>query len=139
MIVQVLRESFNKHKYIWIFVAVLTVISVVELKINNIFERTIKPDLNITNHFLNDFSMIETNKEGHRGWELDGKRLEKYPQSKRSEVFSPSMRIFNQDLSFWTITAKHALDPDSMFESIYLTGDVIFLKIDSDDSNPNVY
>ena len=132
---QIFLDSFKKNKYIWIFIIVLIFIMLIELKLKNVFEQDISTDLDVTNHFLNDFSMIETNKNGHRDWELDGKRLEKYPQSERSEVFSPRMRIFNQDLSYWTITARHALDPDSLFESIYLTGDVVFLKVDINNSS----
>ncbi len=129
------KDSFKKNKYVWGFVILFTIIALIELKLRNVFIQDANRDLNITNHFLNDFSMIETNKNGVRDWELDGKRLEKYPQSDRSEVFSPSMRIFNEDNSYWVITAKHALDPNSVFESIYLTGDVVFHKVGINDSN----
>ena len=45
------------------------------------------------------------------------------------------MKIFNQDKSYWAITASHALDPNSLFESIYLTGDVVFNKVGLNNSN----
>ena len=132
---QILIESFRKNKYIWVLVIVLTIIILVEFKLKSVFEKNTNRNLNIANHFLNDFSMMETNKSGVADWKLDGKRLEKYPKSERSEVFSPSMRIFNQDKSYWEISASHALDPDSVFESIYLTGNVVFNKVGIDDSS----
>ena len=132
---QINKYSIKKNKYMWGIAILFMIIILIEFKLRNILQQDNDRDLNITNHFLNDFSMIETNRNGVRDWELDGKRLEKYPQSERSEVFSPSMRIFNEDKSYWTITAKHALDPNSVFESIYLTGDVVFHKIGVNNSN----
>ena len=132
---QLLIKSFKENKYIWGFLILFIIIIFVEFKLKNVLEQDLNRDITITNHFLNDFSMVETNKDGVRDWELDGERLEKYPQSERSEVFAPNMRIFNEDESYWTITAEHALDPDSIFESIYLTGDVVFHKIGVNNSN----
>ena len=132
---QISLESFNKNKYIWALIILLVIILLVEFKLKGVFMEDANRDLNIANHFLNDFSMMETNKDGVRDWKLDGKRLEKYPQSERSEVFSPFMKIFNQDKSYWVITASHALDPNSLFESIYLTGNVVFNKVGLNNSN----
>ena len=128
-------KSLKKNKYIWLLIILLTIIIIVEFKLKGAFMQDANRDLSIANHFLNDFSMVETNKHGIRDWELHGKRLEKYPQSERSEVFSPIMKIFNQDKSYWAITASHALDPNSLFESIYLTGDVVFNKVGLNNSN----
>tara|TARA_B100000242_G_scaffold293576_1_gene272152 strand:- start:2743 stop:3465 length:723 start_codon:yes stop_codon:yes gene_type:complete len=127
-------KFFKNNKYALGLFILFVIIAFIEFKLKNVLEQDDSRDLTITNHFLNDFSMIETNENGERDWELDGKRLEKYPQSERSEVFSPSMRIFNEDNSYWEITAKHALDPDSIFASIYLTGDVVFHKIGVNES-----
>ena len=132
---QISIESFKKNKYIWALIILLVIILLVEFKLKSVFMEDANRDLNVANHFLNDFSMMETNKYGVRDWKLDGKRLEKYPQSERSEVFSPFMKIFNQDKSYWAITASHALDPNSLFESIYLTGDVVFNKVGLNNSN----
>ena len=40
-----------------------------------------------------------------------------------------------QKLRNGIINAKHALDPDSLFNSIYLTEDVVFNKYDKDNNN----
>ena len=38
------------------------------------------------------------------------------------------MKILSINNGYWTVTAKKALDPDSLFKSIYLYGDVNFIK-----------
>ena len=53
--------------------------------------------------------MTETNKKGEISWILDGKRLEKFPNSERSEVVSPSMKILSENDGYWIVTAKKAL------------------------------
>ena len=85
---------------------------------------------NISNHFLNNFHMTETDSKGKIKWILVGERLEKFPDSERSEVFMPKMKIKSSDTESWNITAKHALDPESLFNSIYLTDNVVFDKFD---------
>ena len=125
----------NKNKLVLVFILILLFILLIELLLSNALMSNYNQDPKITNHYLNDFSMTETNKRGDINWNLKGKRLEKYPKSDRSEVFFPNMRIYSVDSSFWEIRANHALDPDSLFESIYLTGDVIFTKMDINDNN----
>tara|TARA_B100001057_G_scaffold81281_2_gene76691 strand:+ start:49921 stop:50640 length:720 start_codon:yes stop_codon:yes gene_type:complete len=124
-----------KNKYTFIIITFLSLILLVEFTLNNALVTEYNQDPKITNHYLNDFSMTETNKSGALNWSLKGDRLEKYPKSERSEVFSPNMRIYSIDSSFWDIKAEHALDPDSLFESIYLTGEVVFTKMDIDNNN----
>ena len=70
--------------------------------------------------------MTETDSKGKIKWILVGERLEKFPDSERSEVFMPKMKIKSSDTESWNITAKHALDPDSLFNSIYLENNKIF-------------
>ena len=92
-------------------------------------------DDSVANHFLNDFHMTETDSDGKISWILTGERLEKFPNSERSEVFMPQMQIKSSEKESWQVTAKHALDPDSLFNSIYLTDDVVFDKYDDVNGN----
>ena len=89
----------------------------------------------VSNHFLNNFEMSETDINGNIAWTLRGDRLEKFPNSARSEVLNPLMHIISSKDSFWIIESKHALDPDSLFKTIYLTGNVIFNKYDNNQIN----
>ena len=89
----------------------------------------------MSNHFLNNFEMSETDINGNIAWTLKGDRLEKFPNSARSEVLNPLMHIISSKDSFWVIESKHALDPDSLFKTIYLTGNVIFNKYDNNQIN----
>ena len=81
-----------------------------------------------TNHFLNNFVIEQTDDDGNVKWTLNGDRLEKFPYSERSEVINPDMYVKSSDKTFWKVTASHALDPDSEFNSIYLTNNVKFEK-----------
>ena len=92
----------------------------------------------ITNHFLNNFEMTETNAKGEVLWILEGDRLERFPNSLRSEVTNPKMKIKSDESSSWIISAKHALDPDSLFKSIYLTDNVIFNKYSMNTNEVNI-
>ena len=74
--------------------------------------------------------MTETDNRGKISWILDGERLEKFPNSERSEVNSPSMKILGGNDGYWIVTANNALDPDSLFKSVYLYGNVQFIKYD---------
>ena len=87
-------------------------------------------DIDITNHYINKFSMDQTDNQGNIKWNLAGDRLEKYPNSDRSEVINPKMIVNSTNNEKWNVTAKHALDPDSQFQSIYLTDNVKFEKFD---------
>ncbi len=42
------------------------------------------------------------------------------------------MKIFSTETESWNVRASHALDPDSLFKSIYLTKHVVFTKIGID-------
>ncbi|MFL2568854.1 MAG: LPS export ABC transporter periplasmic protein LptC [Gammaproteobacteria bacterium] len=92
-------------------------------------------DSSVSNHFLNDFEMLETDINGQITWTLSGDRLEKFPNSLRSEVTMPVMNIKSSEKSFWIVQADHALDPDSLFKTIYLKDNVIFNKYDNDNIN----
>lgn len=81
-----------------------------------------------TNHFLNNFVIEQTSDDGNVKWTLNGDRLEKFPHSERSEVINPDMFVKSSDTTFWKVSASHALDPDSEFNSIYLTDNVQFEK-----------
>jgi len=116
------------------FVVILFII------INNILSdalnyNSLKGDSNISNHFLNNFEMSETDIDGQIAWVLKGKKLEKFPNSLRSEVTNPIMNIKSSENSYWVIEARHALDPDSLFKSIYLTDNVVFNKFDENQRN----
>ena len=113
---------------------------VIFILVNNILSNalnynSLKKDINISNHFLNDFEMTETDINGNIVWTLKGAKLEKFPNSMRSEVTKPLMNIKSSEKSYWVIKANHALDPDSLFKTIYLTDDVIFNKYDNYKSN----
>ncbi len=92
-------------------------------------------DTKVSNHFINKFKMTETNVDGITAWTLKGDRLEKFPKSLRSEVINPIMEINSTENEKWVIKAKYALDPDSLFNSIYLTEDVEFNKYDENKNN----
>jgi LPS export ABC transporter protein LptC len=66
---------------------------------------------------------------------LRGERLEKFPNNARSEIIEPRMKMLTTETESWRIRASHALDPDSLFKSIYLTKHVVFNKIGMDASN----
>jgi len=121
-------------------VILLSCLLIVFIIINNILSKaldynSLNKNSDVSNHFLNNFEMSETDINGNIAWNLKGDRLEKFPNSQRSEVTNPLMRIFSSKDSFWIIESKHALDPDSLFKSIYLTGDVIFNKYDDNQVN----
>ena len=108
--------------------------------INNILSNaldynSLNKNSDVSNHFLNNFEMSETDINGNIAWTLRGDRLEKFPNSARSEVLNPLMHIISSKDSFWIIESKHALDPDSLFKTIYLTGNVIFNKYDNNQIN----
>ena len=79
--------------------------------------------------------MVETTADGNISWTMEGDKLEKFPNSPRSEVINPIMNVNSTETEKWVINARHALDPDSLFNSIYLTKDVVFNKYDEDNNN----
>lgn len=115
-----------------VFFALIVIEYILSSALNhNVFDK----NSTVSNHYLNDFVMTETDKNGQLYWTLSGVRLEKFPNSPRSEVWKPEMRIKTTETESWTIVAEHALDPDSLFKSIYLTGNVVFDKFDSNNDN----
>ena len=124
-----LKEFKNDKKKI----SILTLSLLVLLWLNHMltdainFNR-IKKSETKTNHFLNNFVIEQTDDDGNVKWTLNGDRLEKFPYSERSEVINPDMYVKSSDKTFWKVTASHALDPDSEFNSIYLTNNVKFEK-----------
>ena len=110
------------------------------LLINNILSEalnynSLNKDSSISNHFLNNFEMSETDVNGQLTWTLSGDKKKKFTNSLRSEVTMPFMNIRSSEKSFWIIQADHALDPDSLFKTIYLKDNVIFDKYDNNRVN----
>jgi len=120
------KQSKNK---IILFLSVFLVLIWLESTLSNAvdFDKIDESDTE-TNHFLNDFSIEQTDGDGNIKWTLDGDRLEKFPNSDRSEVINPKMYVKSSEESSWRVTASHALDPDSEFNTIYLTDNVKFEK-----------
>jgi LPS export ABC transporter protein LptC len=121
-------------------IIIASALLIIFILINNILSNALEynslnSDSSISNHFLNNFEMSETDVNGKLAWTLEGEKLEKYPNSLRSEVTNPKMNIKSSENSFWIIQARHALDPDSLFKTIYLTDNVIFNKYDSKEEN----
>jgi len=121
-------------------IIILSILLIFILWINNILSEALNYnnlnlDSKISNHFINKFKMVETNADGNISWTMQGDRLEKFPNSPRSEVINPVMNINSTETEIWIIKAKHALDPDSLFNSIYLTEDVEFNKYDKNNNN----
>jgi LPS export ABC transporter protein LptC len=121
-------------------IIILSILLIFILSINNILSEALNYnnlnlDSKISNHFINKFKMVETNVDGNISWAMQGDRLEKFPNSPRSEVINPVINVNSTETEVWVIKAKHALDPDSLFNSIYLTEDVEFNKYDEDNNN----
>ena len=121
-------------------IVILSILLIFILWINNILSEALNYnnlnlDSKISNHFINKFKMVETNIDGNISWTMQGDRLEKFPNSPRSEVINPVININSTETEMWIIKAKHALDPDSLFNSIYLTEDVEFNKYDENNNN----
>ena len=121
-------------------IVILSVLLIFILWINNILSEALNYnnlnlDSKFSNHFINKFKMVETNIDGNISWTMQGDRLEKFPNSLRSEVINPIMNINSTETEKWIISAKHALDPDSLFNAIYLTEDVVFNKYDKNNNN----
>ena len=128
-----LTKLLNNHKpkkntYLLLFLLFLIII--VEYILSSALNRDNQLDDKIANHYLTDFTMTETDNRGEISWILDGKRLEKFPNSERSEVIDPSMKILSENDGYWIVTANKALDPDSLFKSVYLYGNVQCIKRD---------
>ena len=121
-------------------IIILCVLLISILWINNILSQALNYnnlnlDPEVANHFMKKFKMVETNADGNISWTMEGDKLEKFPNSPRSEVINPIMNVNSTETEKWVIRAKHALDPDSLFNSIYLTEDVVFNKYDENNNN----
>jgi len=134
MINNLINNLFQKisKKNIMVASALLIFFILINNILSNALEyNSLNSDSKVSNHFLNNFEMSETDVNGKLAWTLLGKKLEKFPNSLRSEVINPKMNIKSSENSFWIIEARHALDPDSLFKTIYLSDNVIFNKYDN--------
>ena len=131
LLTKILKKNIVLISIIFIFLAWTNYILSNALNYNSIENH----DEKISNHFLNNFSMEQTDSNGQVSWILVGEKLEKFPNNTRSEIIEPRMKIHSAETESWNIRASHALDPDSLFKSIYLTKHVVFNKIAIDASN----
>ena len=131
LLTKILKKNIVLVSIIFIFLAWANYILSNALSYNSIENL----DEKISNHFLNDFYIEQTDSHGKISWVLKGERLEKFPNNERSEIIEPRMKMLSTETESWRIRASHALDPDSLFKSIYLTKHVVFNKIGIDASN----
>jgi len=75
----------------------------IEYILSSALNRDNQLDDKIANHYLTDFTMTETDNRGEISWILDGERLEKFPNSERSEVIRPSMKILSENDGYWIV------------------------------------
>ena len=125
LLTKILKKNIVLVSIIFIFLAWANYILSNALSYNSIENL----DEKISNHFLNDFYIEQTDSYGKISWVLKGERLEKFPNNARSEIIEPRMKMLSTETESWRIRASHALDPDSLFKSIYLTKHVVFNKI----------
>ncbi len=131
LLIKILKKNIVLVSIIFIFLAWANYILSNALNYDSIKNH----DEKISNHFLNSFYMEQTDSHGQVNWILVGERLEKFSNNARSEIIQPRMKIRSAETESWNIRAAHALDPDSLFKSIYLTKHVVFNKIGIDASN----
>ena len=115
LLIKVLKKNIVLVSIIFIFLAWANYILSNALNYNSIQNH----DEKISNHFLNDFYMEQTDSNGQVSWILVGEKLEKFPNNARSEIIQPRMKIHSAETESWNIRAAHALDPDSLFKSIF--------------------
>ena len=130
-----LIKKFSRKNVITLSILLILIIWINHLLSSALNYNNLDLDENVSNHFINKFKMVETNIHGNTAWTLLGDRLEKFPNSLRSEVMNPVMEINSIGDEKWIIKARHALDPDSLFKSIYLTDDVEFNKYSENKTN----
>ena len=138
MIKKITNNIFKKffRKHILIIIALLSsFLFINDILLKALNYNSLNSDSSVSNHFLNNFEMSETDIYGQITWTLSGDKLEKFPNSLRSEVTMPIMNIRSSEKSFWIVRADHALDPDSLFKAIYLKDNVIFNKYDDNKIN----
>ena len=128
-------KKFSKKNIIILSILLISILWINYTLSNALNSNGLELDSKITNHFMNKFKMVKTNPGGNIDWTMWGDRLEKFPNSPRSEVINPVMRVNSTEVETWVIKAKHALDPDSLFNTIYLTEDVEFNKYDENNNN----
>ena len=130
-----LLKNISKKNTIILCVLLISILWINYTLSNALNYNNLDLDPKVTNHFINEFKMVETNADGKITWTMKGDRLEKFPNSLRSEVINPIVNINSTEIEIWIIKAKHALDPDSLFNSIYLTEDVEFNRYDENNNN----
>ena len=128
-------QNISKKNIIIICVLLIFILWINSILSQALNHNMLNLDPKISNHFINKFKIVETNGDGNISWTMQGDRLEKFPNSLRSEVINPIMNINSTETEKWIISAKHALDPDSLFNAIYLTEDVVFNKYDKNNNN----
>ena len=128
LLVKILKKNIVLISIVFIFLAWANYILSNALNYNSINNH----DEKISNHFLNSFHMEQTDSHGQISWILKGEKLERFPNNERSEIIEPRMEILSTETESWHIRASHALDPDSLFKSIYLTKHVVLTKIGID-------
>ena len=55
--------------------------------------------------------MVETDSDGNISWTMEGDKLEKFPNSPRSEVINPVMNVNSTETEKWVIKAKTCSRP----------------------------
>jgi len=128
-------KNISRKNIIILFILLISILWINHSLSNALNYNALDIDPETTNHFISEFKMVETNLDGNINWTMRGDRLEKFPNSLRSEVINPVMSINSNETDIWVIKAKHALDPDSLFNSVYLTEDVEFNKYDKNNNN----
>ena len=128
-------QNISKKNIIIICVLLIFILWINSILSQALNHNMLNLDPKISNHFINKFKIVETNGDGNISWTMQGDRLEKFPNSLRSEVINPIMNVNSTETEKWIISAKHALDPDSLFNAIYLTEDVVFNKYDKNNNN----
>ena len=128
-------KNISKKNIIILCILLISILWINNILSNALNYQNLGLDSKTSNHFLKKFKMVETNADGNVSWTMQGDRLDKFPNSPRSEVINPIMNVNSTETEMWIIKAKHALDPDSLFNSIYLTEDVEFNKYDGNNNN----
>ena len=128
-------QNISKKNIIILFVLLISILWINSILSQALNYNNLDLDPKVSNHFINKFEMVEADADGNISWTMKGDRLEKFPNSPRSEVINPIMHVNSTETEKWVINSRHALDPDSLFNSIYLTKDVVFNKYDENNNN----
>ena len=81
-------QNISKKNIVILFVLLISI-----LWINNILSQALNYnnldlDPKVSNHFIKKFKMVETDSDGNISWTMEGDKLEKFPNSPRSEVIT---------------------------------------------------